>query len=275
MAFSIAQLTAPFAEGGQPTKFRLADHDPEFDGGLDKREAQEAQAELVARLSALQDMLYAQGKQSLLVIFQAMDAAGKDSTIKRVFGEVNPLGVQVTPFKQPSPAELAHDFLWRVHPHMPGKGMIAVFNRSHYEDVLVVRVNSLVPEAAWRRRYDHINAFERLLTDEGTHIIKFFLNISRAEQKKRLQDRLTDPSKQWKFSHGDLPVRAQWDAYMAAYQEAIARCSAPQAPWIVVPANNKWMRDYVVTRALVELLETMNPAYPPPEAGLDTVVIPD
>jgi PPK2 family polyphosphate:nucleotide phosphotransferase len=263
-------LVPPF---DQP--FRLADYSPDDTGGITKAEAREREVALEARLAELQEKLYAQGTQSLLVVLQAMDAAGKDSTIKRVFDSVNPLGVQVTSFKQPTPIELAHDFLWRVHQRTPSRGMIGIFNRSHYEDVLVVRVNNLVPQHIWEGRYAHINAFERLLADNGTRILKFFLHISRAEQKKRLQERLDNPAKNWKFSVGDLPVRAQWDSYMQAYEAAIGRCHAPHAPWHVVPANAKWYRDYIVTKTIVETLESMNVAYPPPEPGLESVVIPD
>jgi PPK2 family polyphosphate:nucleotide phosphotransferase len=242
---------------------------------MDRANARQRETELEARLAVLQEKLYAQGTQSLLVVLQAMDAAGKDSTIKRVFNTVNPLGVQVTAFKQPTTTELAHDFLWRVHQRVPARGMIGVFNRSHYEDVLIVRVNNLVPPHIWEGRYAHINAFERLLADNGTRILKFFLHISRDEQKKRLQERLSDPAKHWKFSLGDLPVRAQWDEYMTAYEAAIARCHAPHAPWYVIPANAKWYRDYVITKIIVETLEAMNVTYPPSEPGLESVVIPD
>ncbi|MDZ4769417.1 MAG: PPK2 family polyphosphate kinase [Chloroflexota bacterium] len=269
-------LVPPFvADDKAKNTFHLADYDPSHRFGMSKSDAKEQESALEARFSELQEMLYAQGQSSLLVILQAMDAAGKDSTIKRVFDAVNPQGVQVTAFKQPSPVELAHDFLWRVHPRVPPKGMIGIFNRSHYEDVLVVRVNNLVAPEVWERRYDHINNFERLVSEGGTRILKFFLHIGKDEQKKRLQDRLDDPAKHWKFSTGDLPVRQQWDEYMAAYEAAIARCHFPHAPWHIVPANEKWVRDTVITKTIVETLESMNLAYPPPEPGLDKIVIPD
>lgn len=254
---------------------RLKDYDPDYRGGYDKDSAGELESALEERLFKLQERLYAERKQALLVVLQAMDVGGKDGTIKRVFDSVNPQGVRVTNFKAPTPDELAHDFLWRVHCQTPPKGYIGIFNRSHYEDVLVVRVNELVPESVWRARYEAINAFERLLTANGTRVLKFFLHISKAEQKKRLQERLDEPEKNWKFSAGDLPVRARWDEYMAAYEDAIERCSTPHAPWHIVPANHKWYRNLVVTQTIVAALEDMNPQYPPPEPGLDKVVIPD
>jgi PPK2 family polyphosphate:nucleotide phosphotransferase len=171
--------------------------------------------------------------------------------------------------------ELSHDFLWRVHAHTPPKGHIGIFNRSHYEDVLIVRVNHLVPEAVWEKRYDHINAFERLLAASGTRILKFFLHISKDEQKERLQDRLDRPDKHWKFSSGDLPVREQWDDYMKAYEAVLTRCNTDYAPWYVIPANHKWYGNLVITRTIVETLDQMNPQYPPAEPGLDQIVIPD
>lgn len=252
------------------------DHiDPEEDAGWDKARAQEAIDALQERMQSLQERLFAEGKQSLLIVMQAMDTGGKDGAIRKVFSGVNPAGVQVAAFKAPTPQELAHDFLWRVHPHVPGKGMIAIFNRSHYEDVLVVRVNELVPEVVWRSRYDHINHFERLLADSHTRILKFYLHISKAEQKERLEARLRDPEKQWKFSTGDLPVRERWHDYMRAYDEMIERCNTAYAPWLIVPANKKWFRDLVIASVIVETLEEMNPQYPPPEPGLEQVVIPD
>jgi PPK2 family polyphosphate:nucleotide phosphotransferase len=183
--------------------------------------------------------------------------------------------VSVTSFKVPSSTEMAHDFLWRVHQATPAKGMIGIFNRSHYEDVLVVRVNRLAPEVVWRRRYEHINAFEQLLADNGTRILKFFLHISKDEQKARLEDRLKSPDEQWKFSLGDLPVREQWDDYMQAYEDAMLECSTEAAPWHIIPANRKWLRNLLVTETLVETLEAMDPHYPPAEDGLENVVIPD
>ncbi|MCU0495889.1 MAG: polyphosphate kinase 2 family protein [Anaerolineae bacterium] len=254
---------------------RLSDYDPDDDGGLDKESAALEVEKLKTRMAELQEMLYAQSEQALLVILQALDTGGKDGTIKKVFSGVTPLGVRVVSFKAPSAEELAHDFLWRVHRQVPPKGLIGVFNRSHYEDVLIVRVNQLVPESVWRRRYEQINAFEHLLAQNGTRILKFYLHISKAEQKQRLEERLVRPDKQWKFSVGDLPVRAKWDDYRHAYEDAITFCNTVEAPWYVVPANRKWYRDWVITKTIVNTLESMNLSYPKPEAGLDRIVIPD
>jgi PPK2 family polyphosphate:nucleotide phosphotransferase len=253
----------------------LADFDANYVAKMDKDDTKDATRQLQDRLSDLQEVRFAQKKYALLVILQAMDAGGKDSTIRKVFTGVNPQGFRISNFKAPTPEELAHDFLWRVHDHVPPKGYIGIFNRSHYEDVLIVRVNQLVPEAVWRGRYEHINNFERLLADSGVKILKFFLHISKEEQRERFQDRLDDPSKHWKFSIGDLPVRKKWDEYMQAYEAAITHCNTEYAPWHIVPANRKWYRNYVVTRAIVDALEAMPLEYPPEEAGLDDVVIPD
>jgi PPK2 family polyphosphate:nucleotide phosphotransferase len=204
-----------------------------------------------------------------------MDTGGKDGVIKDVFKGVNPIGLSIASFKTPTSTELAHDFLWRVHHEVPAKGYIGIFNRSHYEDVLVVRVNHLVHKSVWKARYDHINNFERLLTDGGTRVIKFYLNITKDEQKERLQARLDDQTKHWKFSKGDLPVREQWDDYMAAYQDALTKCNTEEAPWVVVPSNKKWFRNVVVAQTLVETLESMKLSFPKPEEDLSDVVIPD
>lgn len=264
----------PFApKPGSPVK--LHNFDPEYHGDLNKKDARETEARLEARLAELQEMLYAQGKYSLLIVLQAMDAGGKDGTIKHVFDSVNPQGVRVTSFKAPTAEELSHDFLWRVHQHTPPKGYIGIFNRSHYEDVLVVRVNNLVPAEIWKERYDHINHFERLLVDSGTRILKFFLHISKDEQKERFEERLARPDKHWKFSTGDLPVREQWDEYMDAYEAVLTRCNTDYAPWHIVPSNKKWYRNFIISKTIVETLENMNLAYPDPEPGLDEVVIPD
>jgi PPK2 family polyphosphate:nucleotide phosphotransferase len=257
------------------SRVHLRDYDPGYHEDFDKNSATRETDRLQARMQNLQEMLYAQGTQALLIILQAMDAGGKDGTIKKVFEGINPQGVRVTSFKAPTPEELAHDFLWRVHQHTPPKGFIGIFNRSHYEDVLVVRVNNLVPRDVWQPRYQHINHFERLLSDSGTRILKFYLHISKEEQKERLQARLDTPDKRWKFSLGDLPVRERWDDYMEAYEAVLTRCNTDYAPWRIVPANYKWYRDLVVTRAIVETMEAMNLAYPPAEAGLDKAVIPD
>jgi len=227
------------------------------------------------KLEDLQDRLYAEHKKSLLVVLQAMDTGGKDGTIKHIFGGVNPQGCRVWPFKVPTPEELAHDFLWRYHNKAPERGMINIFNRSHYEDVLVVRVHNLVPESVWKERYGVICDFERMLSLNDTVILKFYLHISKDEQKRRLQARLDTPDKQWKFQSGDLVERALWDQYMAAYQDAINKCSTDYAPWYVVPANKKWYRNLVIARAITDTLEAMNSQYPPPEKNLDKIVIPD
>jgi PPK2 family polyphosphate:nucleotide phosphotransferase len=256
-------------------KISLKDYDPDFHGDFDKETAIAETDQLQEKMQDLQSKLYAEGNQSLLVVLQAMDTGGKDGAIKKVFEGINPQGVYVSAFKTPTLLEMAHDFLWRIHSQVPPKGYIGIFNRSHYEDVLVVRVNNLVPKKVWEKRYDHINHFEQLLADNGTRILKFFLHISKDEQKKRLQSRLDNPDKNWKFSAGDLPVREQWSAYMQAYEAALTRCNTEYAPWYIVPANRKWYRDWFITRTIVETLEDMKPAYPPPEEGLDKIVIPD
>lgn len=256
-------------------RVKLSQIDPQGPDSIDKDDAKDRLHKLQKKLYDLQVRLYAEGKQSLLVILQAMDAGGKDGTIKHVFRGLNPQGVRVTSFKAPAPNELAHDFLWRVHAHTPAKGMIGIFNRSHYEDVLVVRVNELVPQAVWRRRYDHINDFERLLTDSGTRVLKFFLHINRDEQRSRLEDRLKSPDEQWKFSKDDLPVRARWNDYMHAYEDVLAKCSTKEAPWYIVAANRKWLRNLMVTQVLVDTLEAMDPQYPAPQENLDQIIIPE
>lgn len=221
----------------------------------------------------LQQRFYADGRHKLLIVFQAMDAGGKDGTIRNVLRGVNPQGVRVHSFKVPSKEELAHDFLWRIHRVVPAQGMIGVFNRSHYEDVLVVRVHDIVPEAVWRPRYEQINAFEKLLGDTGTTILKFYLHISKEEQKERLQARLDDPSKHWKFSIEDLAKRELWNDYMAAYEEMLVNCSTPWAPWHVIPADQKWYRNLAITRIIVDALKQIDPQYPSPAADLSQVVV--
>ncbi|HEY9635074.1 MAG TPA: PPK2 family polyphosphate kinase [Coleofasciculaceae cyanobacterium] len=204
-----------------------------------------------------------------------MDTGGKDGTIKHVFGGLNPQGCQVWSFKKPSDEELNHDFLWRYHQRTPQRGAISIFNRSHYEDVLVVRVKQLVPESVWRERYHSINEFEHMLTLNKISVIKFFLHISKDEQKRRLESRLQDPDKHWKFSSNDLKERAFWDDYQAAFEDMINNCSTAHAPWYVVPANNKWYRNLVVARTIADTVEAMNPQYPPAESGLENIVVPD
>ena len=221
----------------------------------------------------LQRQLYAEGEQKLLIVLQAMDAGGKDGTIRNMLKGVNPQGVRVQSFKVPSKEELAHDFLWRVHKVVPAKGMIGVFNRSHYEDVLVVRVHNIVPESVWRPRYTQINQFEKLLHDTGTRILKFYLHISKDEQKERFQSRLDEPDKNWKFSLEDLEKRKFWPDYMAAYEEMLQECSTAWAPWYVIPANQKWYRNLTIMRTIVHTLREMNPQYPEAEDNLNQVVI--
>jgi PPK2 family polyphosphate:nucleotide phosphotransferase len=221
----------------------------------------------------LQRQLYAEDKQKLLIVLQALDAGGKDGTIRNILKGVNPQGVRVHSFKTPSKEELDHDFLWRVHKVVPAKGMIGVFNRSHYEDVLVVRVHNLVPESVWQPRYAQINQFEKLLRDTGTRILKFYLHISKDEQKDRFQDRLNEPDKNWKFSLEDLEKRKFWPDYMAAYEEMLQECSTEWAPWYVIPANLKWYRNLTIMRTIVHTLREMNPQFPEAEKNLDQVVI--
>ena len=242
-----------------------------YDG--DKETAVTEFEALREELIELQNRFYAEGKRKLLIVFQAMDAGGKDGAIRSILRGVNPQGVRVYPFKVPSKEDLDHDFLWRIHKVVPGKGMIGVFNRSHYEDVLVVRVHNIVPEAVWRPRYEQINQFEKLLTDTGTTILKFYLHISADEQKKRFQARLDDPSKHWKFAVEDIEKRKFWDDYMAAYEEMLARCTTPWSPWRVIPADQKWYRDLAITRDIVTTLNQLNPQYPPPADDLSQVVI--
>jgi len=265
----------PFRHQLEPGKtVRLSDISPNGKDYHDDRERAEREFEkLRLQLVELQRRLYAEGKQKLLVILQAMDAGGKDSTIRKVFEGVNPQGVRVTSFKVPTHKELAHDYLWRVHKAVPAVGMIGVFNRSHYGDVLVVRVDQLVPESVWRQRYEQINNFEKLLADTGTQIVKFYLHISRKEQKERFQDRLDEPSKHWKFSRGDLEKRRQWEDYMKAYEDVLTKCTTPWAPWHVIPANQKWYRNLAVGRTLVKTLQNMNPQYPKAVDDLSDVVI--
>lgn len=242
-----------------------------FDGN--KSAGKKKQKKLTARLEELQELLYAEGKQKLLVVLQAMDTGGKDGVIRHVFDGVNPQGVKVASFKVPTPEELSHDYLWRVHKQTPGRGEIVIFNRSHYEDVLVVRVHGLVPPDVWQRRYDHINAFERMLAEEGTTILKFFLHISKDEQRERLESRRVEPHKQWKFNVGDLKERKLWEEYTAAYEDALSTTSTEWAPWYVVPADRKWYRNLVIGSTLVETLQRLDMHYPPAVENLDEVVV--
>lgn len=257
------------------TRVDLRDYDPAdksaFDGG--KTKGQERMLDLNRRLQELQELLYAEHKHKVLVVLQAMDTAGKDGIIRHVFDGVNPQGVRVAGFKVPSAVELDHDYLWRIHQQVPGKGEMVLFNRSHYEDVLVVRVHQLVPPRVWKRRFAQINAFERMLAEEGTTILKFFLHISPEEQKVRLQDRLDTPHKRWKFHEGDLAERKLWPQYMQAYEDVLSKTSTRWAPWYIVPSDREWYRNLVVATVLVETLEGLKMDYPAPEEGLDKVVI--
>ncbi|MEJ5308736.1 MAG: polyphosphate kinase 2 family protein [Anaerolineae bacterium] len=257
------------------TQVDLRQWDPDdkamFDKG--KSEGKKAMEKLNRRLEALQELLFAEGKRKVLIVLQAMDTGGKDGVIRWVFDRVNPQGVKVASFKAPTPEELAHDYLWRIHKHTPGKGEMVIFNRSHYEDVLVVRVHNLVPPEVWRRRYAQINAFERMLAEEGTTILKFFLHISKDEQKARLQARLDEPEKRWKFNVGDLGERKLWDEYMRAYETVLSETSTEWAPWYIVPSNRKWYRNLVISDVLVETLEGFDMRYPEPKENLDAVVI--
>jgi len=257
------------------TALKLSTFDPQatLSFGGDKKESQKIFENLNARLEALQELLYADGRHKLLIVLQGMDTSGKDGSIRHIFDRVNPAGVSVASFKRPTSEELAHDYLWRVEAKTPGNGQITIFNRSHYEDVLVVRVHNLVPEERWKKRYDHIKAFEERLADEGTTILKFFLHISKDEQKERLEERLADPAKNWKFDVNDLKERKHWDSYTTAYEEALSRTSTERAPWYVIPANRNWYRNLVISSVLVETLEGLGLRPPPAPEGLADIVV--
>lgn len=250
----------------QDKKFNLGDWDPEQTRAWkgDKELALSQIEKLNIRLEALQELLFAQRKNKILIVLQGMDTSGKDGVISKVFDGVNPQGVRVASFKVPTPEELSHDYLWRTHKVVPGSGEMVIFNRSHYEDVLVVRVHNLVPPERWKLRYDQIKDFERILVEEGTIILKFFLHIDAEEQRQRLLERLEDPSKVWKFNPGDLKERELWVEYQKAYEDAISKTSTERAPWILVPANKKWYRDLVILAALVDTLEGLKMQYPQP-----------
>jgi PPK2 family polyphosphate:nucleotide phosphotransferase len=238
-----------------------------------KEETAKASAALNEELAELQERLWAENKRSLLVVLQALDAGGKDGAIRKVFSGVNPQGCRVTSFKAPSEDELAHDFLWRVHKVTPSKGEIGIFNRSHYEDVLIVRVHDLVPKAVWSKRYAIINSFESNLAASGTTVVKFFLHISKDEQAERFRKRLENPEKHWKFRRADLEERQHWDEYQSAFEDAMAKTSTDAAPWYVIPADKKWYRDWALLSVLVETLRTMDPQYPEPEEDLSGIVV--
>ena len=253
---------------------RLDRRDPdERVGASDKEKGLARLQELVERLSVLHNRLLAEATRALLVVLQGMDASGKDGTIRNVLTGVNPQGCRVVSFREPTTTELAHDYLWRVHALCPARGEIAIFNRSHYEDVVAARVRGLVADHVWQRRYEHIRAFERLLVDEGTTVLKIFLHVSRAEQRTRLQERLDNPEKRWKFRVGDLDDRRRWDDYAAAYEDALRETSTEWAPWYVVPADHNWVRNLAVGEILVAALERLDPQLPKPDAGLDGVEV--
>jgi PPK2 family polyphosphate:nucleotide phosphotransferase len=261
-------------EPGRPV--RLAEVDPgQSEGFKKKKQVAKELAKQRDRIADLQARLYAEHRRSLLIVLQAMDTGGKDGTIKGVFQGVNPQGCQVWSFKAPSGEEADHDFLWRYHTRTPPRGMIHIFNRSHYEDVLVVRVKDLVPEEIWRPRYETINRFEQALTLSGVTVLKFFLHISKDEQKRRLESRLDDPDKRWKFSPNDIKERERWDDYQAAFEDALNECSTTYAPWYVVPANKKFYRNLVIARSIADTLEAMDPRYPKADPGLKGLKVPD
>lgn len=248
--------------------FRLASRGPDSTPGCkQKDEAQARTAKNLARIDELQYQLYAEDRRSLLIVLQGIDAAGKDGCIRKVMSAFNPAGARVHAFKAPTPEEAGHDFLWRIHQAAPGRGEVAIFNRSHYEDVLVVRVHGLVKKQEWKRRYRVINEFERHLQESGTQVLKFFLHISEEEQRERLLARLDDPTRHWKFSEGDLVEREHWGDYQRAFQDALVECSTPAAPWFVIPANHKWYRDLAISEIVAGTLERMAPQ--PPEVTLD------
>ena len=246
-------------------KVKLKHYDADETLGWEKgKHTTETLDKTIAKLDQLQYLLYAEHKHALLIVLQGLDAAGKDGTIRHVMTGMNPQGTHVTPFKVPSAEEAAHDFLWRIHKAVPKYGDIGIFNRSHYEDVLIVRVHDLVPKRIWSERYDQINRFEQMLAEENVHILKFFLHISKEEQRKRFQERIDDPDKRWKISESDFSERKFWDDYTKAYEDALTRCSTERAPWFVIPSNKKWFRNLAVSRIIVETLENLDMKFPPP-----------
>jgi len=243
------------------TKVRLRDHDPADTRGITREKAEARIARRRDEFAEMQELLYGAARQSVLIVLQGMDTSGKDGTIRKVMAPINPQGCDVVAFKEPTPADLAHDFLWRIHPCTPAKGMIGIFNRSHYEDVLIVRVHNLVPKAVWKRRYEAINHFEQLLAESGTIILKFFLHISKDEQRERLLAREKDPIKAWKLAPGDWIEREKWDEYQGAYETALSKCSTKGAPWYIIPADKKWFRDLIITEAILDTLRPYVPAW--------------
>lgn len=256
-------------------KIHLSQWDPEdtseFNGK--KKEAEDELLELNKKIDQLQELLYAEHKHQILFVLQAMDTGGKDGTIRKVFEGVNPQAVKVTSFKKPSDEELAHDYLWRIHQHVPRKGEIMIFNRSHYEDVLVVRVHKLVPAPVIKKRYAQINDFERMLSEEGTTILKFYLHINEKEQKERLEERLKDPDKHWKFAPSDLSERKLWSEYMKAYEDTLSNTSTAWAPWYIIPSNKKWYRNLIIARILAKTMKDLDMKVPRGPDGIDKIVV--
>ncbi len=254
------------------SKIDLAKVDPSFKGKHESPEHALPEIEVYARkLRDLQYLMYAEDQRSLLICLQGRDAAGKDGTINHVLGAINPQGCTVTGFKVPSKEEAAHDFLWRYHKATPAKGQVAIFNRSHYEDVLVVRVHNLVPKNVWAGRYEHINAFEKMLHDNGTHILKFYLHIDPDEELRRFKERIDDPARHWKISDGDYAERSFWGAYTEAFEAALSKCSTKHAPWFVIPANHKWFRNLAVSRIMCEYMESLNMRFPEPTVDINEI----
>jgi PPK2 family polyphosphate:nucleotide phosphotransferase len=252
---------------------QLSQRDPGATFGVEKDEGRKRLEELHLRLYDLQYRLYAEGRRSVLLVLQGLDASGKDGVIRRVFTGLNPQGCRVVSFRAPTSTELAHDYLWRVHAALPARGELGIFNRSHYEDIVAVRMLGLAPEPVWRRRSGHIRDWERMLTDEGTALVKVFLHVSEEEQRRRLQERIDDPQKRWKFRRDDLKVRARFDEYLRAYEEAIAETSSEWAPWHVVPADRNWLKSLAVAELLVTALERLDPQLPAPEPGIEGLTI--
>ena len=255
------------------TDARLRERRTDTTFGLDKDQGKKQLADLHERLDVFQQRLYAEGTRSLLLVLQGIDAAGKDGVIRSVFKGLNPLGCRAVSFKAPTATELAQDYLWRVHAALPRRGELGIFNRSHYEDIVTVRVNGLAPETVWRRRPSHVREWERMLTDEGATVVKVFLNVSKEEQRKRLQERIDDPEKRWKFRREDLDFRKRFDDYLGAYEDAITETSSEWAPWYVVPADRNWVKALAVAQLLVAALERMDPQLPPPEPDIENVVV--
>ena len=251
----------------------IAERDPDDRLGLDKDASEKRIDTLVDRIDQLQYRLFAEHRRSILLVLQGLDASGKDGVVRRVFHGVNPTGVRVTSFKVPVGAEVQHDYLWRIHAALPARGEIGVFNRSHYEDIVAVRMHRIAPEEVWRRRYEHVREFERMLVDEGTTVLKVFLNVSKEEQRKRFQERIDDPEKRWKFRRDDLKVRERYDEWVAAWDEALTETSTPWAPWYVVPADRNWVKALVVAELVAATLEQLDPQLPEPEAGLERLRI--